>query len=247
MCARTIRWAALALALAAGLASPLPARAQDSADARYEKAAALVQEKKFADAKKELEAAIKLDPAHVPSRRVLAALLRSEGKHEAAAKHLEAALAASPDDPKIMVELGNAWKDAAQRAAQESVTSTKKRDELAQKAIDAYRRCLEKDAAGYEGVTATIGGLECLMGKWAEAAATLGRYLEAHPDDRPALWNRAQAVDHTGPPEKSVEAWEAYIANAKGDPQAKKDVAFAEGRVKAIKKDAAKKDPKKKG
>lgn len=242
------RFTPLAIALAAALALPQAALA-DSAQERYDKAAELVQAKKFPEARKELEQAVKLDPKHVPSRRILASLLRAEGLHEAAAKHLEAVadVAEGDERTKVVNECANAYCAAAQKLASSS-DAKKKRDELCEKAILWYRRLLDIDPS-VDFALLNLGTMQCLEEKWADAQASLEKFLEAHPDDLGALFNLARCLEETeaAPHEKAIAAWEKYIAAAKPDPKKKGDVKYAEDRVKALRKDAAAKEkPKKK-
>jgi predicted Zn-dependent protease len=212
----------------------LPAAAlADSAQERYDKAAELIKAKKLPEAKKELEKAVELDPKHVDAQSVLAQLLKREGKPEAAARHLEKAIEVKPDDAKLRGELANCWFDAAVQADREKVTSTKKRDELAAKAIDAYNKGHELDPTWVVGLY--IGTLQALTEKWKEAAATLEAYVKERPDDLQGLFNYAQACDKADAgKDRTIAAWEGYVAKAKDDARAKKDVAFAEGRIKAL-------------
>lgn len=227
---RSLARIAAALVLAAA-----PALAETGQE-HYEKAAELIQARKFADAKKELEACVKLEPGHVDARRVLAELLKKDGKPEAAAKHLQAAVEVEPESGKIWNELANCWADAAVAAARESVTSTKKRDDCAQKAIDAYRKVREKDPEFLPPLY-NIGTMLCLMEKFADAVPVLEEYTQKKPEDKAGFFNYATACDKGGaPPEKTIAAWEAFIALAKDDPKAKGDVAAAQKRIKALKK-----------
>ncbi len=222
--------------LAAALAAFAAAAFADSAQERYDRGAALLKERKLSDAKKEFEKAVELDPKHVDARRILAELLKKEGKPEAAAKHLEKALEVEPENVKIMGEIGNAYAEAAQNAAREAIQSMEKRDKLAAKAIEAYRKVIEKDPE-FAPALYNLGTMQALSEKWADAMATLKTYVEKKPDDRRGLFNYAQACDKTpAPVETTIGAWRAYIEAAKGDPVLKKDkdVAFAEGRVKAL-------------
>lgn len=216
---------------ALGAAAPALA---DSAAERYAKAGELIQAGKLKEAKQELEQAVRLDPKHVDSRRVLASILKKEGKHEAAAKHLVAALEAEPESVKLMSEAANAYADAAVAAARDA--STKKRDELAARAADLYRRVYEKDPEFLPALY-NLGTMHCLMERWAEAAATLEEYVAKKPEDARGLFNYAQACDKaSAPAAKTLAAWEAFVAAAEGDPRAKKDVSHAKARIRALRK-----------
>lgn len=205
----------------------------DSAQERYDKAAELIKAKKLPEAKKELEKAVELDPRHTAARSVLAAILKKEGKPEAAAKHLEKAVEAEPENAKLLGELANCWFDAAIAADRDKVASAKKRDECAAKAIELYNKAHEKDPTWVVGLY--IGTLQALCEQWKEAAATLEAYLKERPDDVRGLFNHAQALDKGGlGNEKAAAAWEAYVAKAKDDDKLKRDVAFAQGRIKAL-------------
>ena len=226
------------VALSGGFALPGAARADGTAQEHYDKAAELVQAKKFADAQKELEKAVAIDPKHVESQKVLAALLKRDGKLEAAAKHLEAVLEVEPDDVKVRAELGNTYATAAEKAAQDQIlaTSTEKRDKLAGKAIEAYRKVLEKEP-DFAPVIFNLGTMQSLTERWADAVTTFDAYVEKKPDDARGRFYDAQACDKANADlAKTIAAWEAYLPLGKADAKQKKDVAHAEARLKDLKK-----------
>jgi len=240
---RTSLRASLALALAA-IVLLAPAARADTAEERFQKAGELISAKKFPEARKELEAAIKLDPKHVPSRRVLGSLLRAENLPEAAAKHLEVAAENASDDDRTnaTLECANAWCAAAQKVATTGEGSVKKRNDLCEKAILWYGRVLALDPA-LDGVVLNKGTMQCLAEKWAEAQATLEGYLEKHPDDESALFNLARCLEETeaAPFAKAIAAWERYVEVAKSEPKRKGDIDYAKARIKALKKGEKKK------
>jgi len=200
----------------------------------YHLGSACVLANDFSAAKKAFERTVKLDPGNMEARRVLASLLSREGKHEAAAKQLEPVVQASPGDAKLIAELGTEYARAAQAARQ----SGGKHRECAEKAIACYRKLLDADPE-FAPALYNIGTMQSLLERWEEAEATLASYVEKKPEDLAGLYNLAVAREHACPAERAIETWQVFIAKAKADPKFKRDVPFAERRIKALK--AAKK------
>jgi tetratricopeptide (TPR) repeat protein len=227
---------AAALVVAAALA-PATARADDdTAQAHYDKGAALVQEKKLDEAEKEFEKAVALDPKHVEAQRLLATLLlKKDGKPEAAAKHLEAALAADPENEKVLAEMANAYATAAERVAADPSGSAKKRNDLATKAADAYKKLLEKQP-DLAGALFNLGSMQTILEKWPDAIATFESYAEKAPDDARGKFYLAQAYDKGGAPkEKAIGAYADFVTAAGSDAKLKKDVERAKRRILELK------------
>lgn len=228
------------LAFAFGVFVATPASG-DSAQERYDKGAALLKARKLAEAKREFEKAVELDPKHIDARRVLASLLVKEGKPEAAAKHLEKVLEVEPENVKVLIEVGDAYLEASENAAREAITSTEKRDKLVAKAIGAFEKAHEKDPESLPALF-KLGTAQGMAGSWAEALVSFEKYHEKKPEDRGGMFNLAQACDKSSAPaEKTIAAWKAFVEAAKADAAAKKDVAYAEGRIKALEKGGKKK------
>jgi tetratricopeptide (TPR) repeat protein len=216
---------------AAGARADLEALARERPDdalVQYDLGSAYVLSKDFAKAKKAFEKCVKLSPDHIEARRVLASLLAREGKDEAAARVLEPAVEKSPDDQKLRTECATAWAKAAQAAR----ASASRCRECADRAIAHYRKLLE-GAPDFEPALYNVGLMQVLTERWADAESSLARAVEQNPDDLAALYNLAVAREHAAP-ERAVETWETFIEKAKKSPQFKRDVPYAESRVKAL-------------
>jgi tetratricopeptide (TPR) repeat protein len=201
----------------------------DDAAVQYHLGAACVIGKDLGAAKKAFERCIAIDPERTDARRALASIYSHDGKFEAAAKALEPAVASAPEDTKLRAELGTAYA----RAATEARDSPSRRTPLAEKAIACYRKILEAEP-DFAPALYNIGIMLVLIERWPDAESTLASYVEKAPEDLAGLYNLAVARDHAGPADRAIETWRAFLAKAKDDPKFKRDVPYAQARIKAL-------------
>lgn len=159
----------------------------------------------IAVAQSKFEQVVELDPQLGPAHRALAQIYLQQGSPAAAAEAAEAATAADPDE-------AGAWKllfDSARLAGD---------DALAQRALD---RVAELDPQWIGGVLFDHATELYNEGNVEQAAAELGRVIEARPDLVRAHYLYGMALFNLGRTDEARTALETFVELAPDDPEVK--------------------------
>lgn len=169
--------------------------ANDTAEARFRRAAALLNQARISEAEEQLAAALQADPAHVPARQAYVALLLEQQRVSSALRLLREAVDANPQQPIFSLGLARVY--AEQRNYPAALAVLDKAGDAAQgaefqvlraavlqrlgrhaEAVNAYEGALQKSAQPGGTWTGLGISLEAL-GRHGEAAQAYKRALGA--------------------------------------------------------------------
>jgi tetratricopeptide (TPR) repeat protein len=153
---------------------------------------AYMNQQKFADAQKNFEQALDLDPKFGIARLNLGIALLSQQKLEAARTSLEAASRLLPQDPYAWYNLGLAYKDSGE--TEKGITAFKRVTELTPEADAHY----------------FVGYLESQLQRYDEAIAEFEKALAAFPFHASAEFGIARAYQRKGDLKSAREHLERF-------------------------------------
>jgi tetratricopeptide (TPR) repeat protein len=152
-------------------------------------------EGKLAEAKRELEAALALDPSHVDALAQLAAIAVAEKQPDAAVNRIRTQIARVQGSAGFRYLLGNAQEARGDPTAAEA----------------AYREALEREP-GFLAAYVRLGRLYAAKGQYDWALGQLGEVLRVDPKNPVALMLSGVVLEQQGDIRKAQEAYERILA-----------------------------------
>jgi MSHA biogenesis protein MshN len=171
--------------------------ADDAAEARFRRAAALLNQGRISEAEEELAAALQADPSHVPARQAYVALLLEQQRVASALRLLREAVDANPGQPLFSLGLARVY--AEQRDYPAALSVIEKSGRVGQgpdfqvlkgavlqrlgrhdEAVTAYEEALQKSSQPGSAWAGLGVSLEA-VGRQGDAAQAYRRALGAGP------------------------------------------------------------------
>jgi non-specific serine/threonine protein kinase len=183
--------------------------APDSAEAHVARGLALSLYLKFAEAHREFDQAIVLDPTLFEAYYFYGRALNNQGKKDAAAAMFTKAASIRPEDYQSQCHLGALYR--ALGRDQDAHTSTVRAME-----------CIQKHLAVEPGDTRAIylgAVMLSRLGKAAEAMEWAGRAMQLDPSDATTLYNVACVYAINGASDKAIDSLEAAVKNGYANKQ----------------------------
>lgn len=167
-----------------------PQTAEDTAEARYREALALVQQGRGSEATRPLAAALAAYPLHLKARELAAGLALQNGRPREAQQMLEEGLSLAPAYYPFAQLLARLY---AERGA----------DQKAVQLLEASTALAGRDP-DYHALLAT---LYQRVGRHADAAAAYSIVLETRPQDARAWFGLGVALEAAGKPSEAAQAY----------------------------------------
>ena len=167
-----------------------------------------------ANALREADAALAIDPRFSDARVMKGGILASRGQHDAALKELRLAVKTDPAKTILRLDLARVLAEAGRL------------DE----ADREYATALSQQP-GLGPALSGLGALRVRQGRLGEAEATLRQALESHPGDHDARFNLAMAYERQG---KKAEAFEEYGRLVTGKTTSPAVREAARGRLRSV-------------
>jgi MSHA biogenesis protein MshN len=172
--------------------------ANDTAESRFRRAVALLNQARISEAEEQLGAALQADPAHVAARQTYVALLLEQQRVGGALRLLREALEANPGHPGFSLALARVYAEqrdhpAALAAIDKAGAAAQSADFQALKgavlqrmgrhaeAVTAYQEAVQKSAQPAGGTWAGLGVSLEAVGRPGEAVQAYRRALGAAP------------------------------------------------------------------
>jgi tetratricopeptide (TPR) repeat protein len=221
-------------------------RQPDDAMSHYNLGVALLDERRFEEARRSFEQTLALEHDHVMALDNLGSALNALGRPQDAIAPLEKALEIDPGDAFAHNNLGSALirlgrpqealphlrraleltRDAPRSATYLNVGRALLETGHAGEAIGPLERAVEL-APGDADAHYSLGTGLLRVGKAPEAIAHLERAIAIEPDDADAHGNLASALVGTGRPERAVVHYERVLALEPENPSAHNNLAIA--------------------
>lgn len=188
--------------------------ANDTAEARFRRAVALLNQARISEAEEQLGAALQADPAHVGARQTYVALLLEQQRVGGALRLLREALEANPGHPGFSLALARVY--AEQRDHPAALAAIDKAGAAAQSA----------------DFQALKGAVLQRMGRHAEAVTAYQEAVQKSSQPAGGTWaGLGVSLEALGRPGEAVQAYRRALAAAPLAPELR---AYTEDRIRAL-------------